>query len=97
MVASSVGTGKGSRGKDVHPTESLLLRKLSVDAKDALPHKTSALASGHGGVINRDAIYGLLTECLQDVSSTVLVIQYLLGLLLGFLFLFASVLGFKIE
>jgi hypothetical protein len=88
MVASSVGAGKGSRGKDVHPTESLLLRKLSVDAKDALPHKTSALdialASGHGGVINRDAIYGLLTECLQDVSSTVLVIQYLLGLLLGF-------------
>jgi hypothetical protein len=35
------------------------------------------LASGCGGTINRDAVRGLLTECLQDVSFAVLVMSYL--------------------
>jgi hypothetical protein len=68
MAASSTGTGKGSGGKDVCPIESPLLREPSADVEDALTHETNALdvalALGHGGAINRDAICGLLTECL---------------------------------
>jgi hypothetical protein len=30
-----------------------------------------ALTLGRGGAVSRDAVCGLLTECLQDVSSTV--------------------------
>jgi hypothetical protein len=55
------------------------------------------LASGCRGAINHNAVCGLLTECLQDVSSGILVISYLFALLLGFLFLFVSVLGFEID
>jgi hypothetical protein len=68
MVASSAGTGKGSGGKGVRTTESPLLREPSADIEHALNHETSALDivldSGHGEAINRDAICGLLTECL---------------------------------
>jgi hypothetical protein len=45
-----------------------------------------ALALGHRGAINRDAICGLLTGCLQDVGSTILTMPYLFALLLGFYF-----------
>jgi hypothetical protein len=81
MVASSAGIGKGYGGKCVRTTESPLLREPSADVEDALTRETSALdialASGH---------YGLLTECLQDVSSTILAMPYLFALLLGFYF-----------
>jgi hypothetical protein len=56
-----------------------------------------ALASGCGGAINRDVVCGLLTECLEDVSFAILAMLYSFALLLGFLFLFVSVLGFKID
>jgi hypothetical protein len=101
MVALSSGTGKGSGDKDVHPTESPLLRELSADIQDALAHETSmldvVLASRRRGVINRDAVCCLLTKCLHDVSSAIHAIPYLFALLLGFLFLFAFMLGFKID
>jgi hypothetical protein len=74
-----------------------LLREPSADAEDALAHETIALdvalASGHGGVINHDNVCGLLIEWLRDVSSAILAIPYLFALLLGFLFLFLSMLG----
>jgi hypothetical protein len=38
-----------------------------------------ALASGRGGTINHDAICGLLTKCLQDVSFAILKVSYLFG------------------
>jgi hypothetical protein len=56
-----------------------------------------ALASGCRGAINRDVVCGLLTECLEDVSFAILAMLYSFALLLGFLFLFVSVLGFKID
>jgi hypothetical protein len=101
MVASSVSTDKGSGGKDVHPTEPPLVRVQSADAEDALAHEISmldvALALGRGRAINCVAICGLLTECLEDVSFAILTMLYSFALLLGFLFLFVSVLGFKID
>jgi hypothetical protein len=88
-------------GTGVHITWSHTLREPSVDIEDALAHETSALdialAAGCGGVINRDAVCGVLTECLQDVSSAILAMLYLFALLLGFLFVFVTVLGFKID
>jgi hypothetical protein len=66
MVTSSAGTSKGSSGKGVHTTESPLLQELLTDVEDALTHENSvldiALALGHGGAINHDAVCGLLTE-----------------------------------
>jgi hypothetical protein len=101
MVASSTGTGKGPRGKGVRTTKSPLLREPSADVKDALAHETNvmdiALALEHRGAINCDIVCSLLTKCLQDVSSVVLVMPYLFALLLGFLLLFLSVVGFKID
>jgi hypothetical protein len=88
MVASSAGTDKGFWGKGVCTTESPLLREPSTDIEHALNHETSvldiALDSGHGEAINRDAVCGLLTECLQDISSAIVMIPYLFALLLGF-------------
>jgi hypothetical protein len=36
-----------------------------------------ALTLGRGGAVSRDAICGLLTKCLHDVSSAVPVMLYL--------------------
>jgi hypothetical protein len=51
------------------------------DVETTLGHKASvldiALVSGSVGTVNRDAIYGLLNECLKDVSSAMLVVPYL--------------------
>jgi hypothetical protein len=90
MVALSVGTNKCSGGKNVRPTKSPLLREPSADAKDALAHKTSVmdvvLASRRRGGINHDVVCGLLTECLEDVSFTILTMLYSFALLLVFYF-----------
>jgi hypothetical protein len=42
------------------------------------------LTSRCRGAISRDAVYSLLTECLQDVSSTVPAMLCLFALLLNF-------------
>jgi hypothetical protein len=44
-----------------------------------------ALTSGRGGAVSHDTICGLLTKCLQDVSSVVLAMLCLFTLLLNFL------------
>jgi hypothetical protein len=73
----------------------------SVDVEDNFFHETgvldTVLASGHGRAINRDAICGLLTECLHDVSSTIHMTLCLFALLLDFLFSFVFVLGNEIN
>jgi hypothetical protein len=43
-----------------------------------------ALMSGRGGAISRDAVCGLLTECLQDVRSAAPVMLCSLAFLLNF-------------
>jgi hypothetical protein len=43
----------------------------SADAGKGTGVLDIALTLGHGGAVSRDAVCGLLTECLQDVSSTV--------------------------
>jgi hypothetical protein len=43
-----------------------------------------ALTSWCGGVVSRDTVCGLLTECLRDVSSAIPVMLYLFALLLNF-------------
>jgi hypothetical protein len=62
VLASSTGADKGSRGKDVR------LQEPSADVEGALAHEIGVvdivLASRHGGAISRDAVCGLLTECL---------------------------------
>jgi hypothetical protein len=55
----------------------------SASAQDALVKSHTgeanvcdiALVSGRIGAINHDVVCGLLTECLQDVSSTVLTLH----------------------
>jgi hypothetical protein len=53
--------------------------------------------SGHGGAVSRDAVCGLLIECLQDVSSTVPAMLCLFALLLNFLFFFVSAPSYEID
>jgi hypothetical protein len=90
MVVSFTGTGKAFGGKGVRATEFPLLWEPLADIEDALAYETSVLdivlASGHGEAINHDVVCGLLTKCLQDVSSTILVMPYLFTSLLGFYF-----------
>jgi hypothetical protein len=45
-----------------------------------------ALVSRRGGTINHDAVCGLLTECLQDVSFAVLAMSNLFACCLVFNF-----------
>jgi hypothetical protein len=88
VVALSVGTGGGCGGKNVRLTESSLLQEPSTDVGDAIARDNCvldiALASGHGGAINHDAVCALLAKCLQDVSSVVSSMFCLFALLLGF-------------
>jgi hypothetical protein len=86
VVAPAVGTGKGCGGREVRLDECLLLQEPLDGVEDALTRKISvldiALASRHRGAINYDAVCGLLTECLQDVSSTIFAVFCLFALLL---------------
>jgi hypothetical protein len=81
VVAPPAGTAKGSECKDVHSTESPLSREPPAETEGLATHEASmldiAVASRRRGTITQDAVCGLLTECLQDVSSTILVMPYL--------------------
>jgi hypothetical protein len=74
-----VTTGFG--GEDVRTTGSPLSQKPSADVKATLARETGvldiALVSRSGGSISRDAVCGLLNECLQDVTSAILVVSCL--------------------
>jgi hypothetical protein len=102
MIASSASASKGSGGKDVCLAEPPpLLGEPSPDVEDTLARVTGVLdivlTSGHGGAVSRNAVCGLLTECLQDVSCAIHVMLCLFALMLDFLFFFVSVLGYEIN
>jgi hypothetical protein len=84
VVPSPVGAGKGSGGKDVR-----LLAPL-IDVEGIATCKSGmidvALTSRREGVVERDAVCGALTECLEDVRFAALVMLCLFALLLGFNF-----------
>jgi hypothetical protein len=63
-VASSADAAKGFGGKDDHTPMPPLLREPPADI-------------GCGGSIDRDAVCGMLTECLQDVSPAILAMPHL--------------------
>jgi hypothetical protein len=88
VVSSPVVFDKGRGGEDVCLTKSPSLREPSANVEGAITHDTSvvdvALASRPRGVINRDPVCSLVSECLQDVSSTILVILGLFTMLLCF-------------
>jgi hypothetical protein len=77
------------------------VRDPSANVEDALACETGmldiVLALGHRGTVNCDAVSGLLTEWLQDVSSAILAMLCLFALLLSFLFFFVSVPGYEID
>jgi hypothetical protein len=70
-------SGRGGAHVDVQVTGvvSTSMRDPPVQAETIHTREASvcdiALVSGHTGAIDRDAVYGLLTDCLQDVSSIV--------------------------
>jgi hypothetical protein len=68
-------------GEDVRTTESPSSREPPVEVEAARAHETSeldiVLVSGHGGTINCDVVCDLLTKCLQEVTSAILVMSYL--------------------
>jgi hypothetical protein len=67
--------------EEVHAAKSPSPREPPADIEIATPHDTSvldiALVSGHAGTVDRDAVCGLLTKCLQDVSFAMFVMPYL--------------------
>jgi hypothetical protein len=79
--ASTDAGAKESGREEVHAAQSPTSRESPADTETATPHDTSvldiALVSGQAETINRDVVCGLLAECLQDVSSTMLVMPYL--------------------
>jgi hypothetical protein len=79
--ASTDAGAKESGREEVHATQSPTSRESPADTETATPRDTSvldiALVSGQAETINRDVVCGLLAECLQDVSSTMLVMPYL--------------------
>jgi hypothetical protein len=68
MIASSARASKGSWGKDVRIAEPPLLGEPLPNVEDTLARGTVvldiALMPGHGGAVSRDAVCGLLIECL---------------------------------
>jgi hypothetical protein len=81
VAAPSAGAAKDLGGEDVRTTESPSSREPPIEVEAALTRETSmldiALASGRGGSISHEAVCGLLTECLQDVSFAILTMSYL--------------------
>jgi hypothetical protein len=77
------------------------VQKPSIDAEEIFVRKGGmidvALALRCGGAIERNDLCGLLTDCLQDVRFTILVVLCLFALLLNFDFLFAFVIGHEID
>jgi hypothetical protein len=81
IAALSASAAKDLGVEDVHTTESPSSREPPIEIEAALTRETSmldiALALGRRGTINHDAVCGLLTECLQDVSFAILAMSYL--------------------
>jgi hypothetical protein len=77
---STNGGTKESGCQEVCTTKSPSLQEPPADPKSATPHDTGvldiALVSGRMGSVNRDAVCGLLAECLQDVSSAMFAMPY---------------------
>jgi hypothetical protein len=81
VTTPSAGAAMDLGGKDVCTTESLSSRESPIKAEAAFTRKAGmldiTLALGCGGTVNRDAIYGLLIECLRDVSFAIPAVSYL--------------------
>jgi hypothetical protein len=74
LVGMSMKIGAKESGREeVYATKSLSSREPPDDSETATPQDTSvldiALVSRRTRVINHDSVCGMLTECLQDVSS----------------------------
>jgi nitrous oxidase accessory protein NosD len=82
VVHSSIGASKGSGGEDVRLQEPLIVVEGIVVHESGMIDV--ALTSRHEGVIDRDIVCSLLTECLQDVRFAVVVMLCLFTFLLGF-------------
>jgi hypothetical protein len=54
---------------------------MPIEVKVAFACETGVLdivlASGCGGIVNHNVVCGLLTKCLQDVSSAIPTVSYL--------------------
>jgi hypothetical protein len=79
-ISTDVGAEElGHEG--VHAAKSPSSREPLADIETATPRDTSvldiALVSGHVVTVNRDVVCILLVECLQDVSSVVFAMPYL--------------------
>jgi hypothetical protein len=72
---------KESGCEEVHATKSPSSQEPLANIEITTPRDTSvldiALLPGHAWTVYRDAICGLLVECLQDVSSAMFVMPYL--------------------
>jgi hypothetical protein len=79
-VSTDAGA-KESGCEEVHTAKSPSSREPPADIETATPHGTSvldiALVLGRAGTINCDAICNLLAKCLQDVSSAMFVMPFL--------------------
>jgi hypothetical protein len=94
MVISSARGAEGSRGKGV------FLREPFADTKGTVAHESGVVdiaSTSRRRVIDRDVVCSLLTDCLQDVRSFILVILCLFALLMSFNFFFSFVLGYEID
>jgi hypothetical protein len=81
VAAPSAGAAKDLGGEGVRTTESPSSWEPPIEVKAALACKTNvldiALALGRRRTINHNIVCGLLTECLQDTSFTILALSYL--------------------
>jgi hypothetical protein len=73
-----------SEHPDVHTEKLLIASDEIVTRGDGVIDM--ALALRRGGVIECDDLYGVLTDCWQDVRFSILVMLYLFALLLDFYF-----------
>jgi hypothetical protein len=84
MVAPPSSGDKGPVSEDVR------VQKPSIDVGEIIVREGGmidvALASRHGGDIERNNLCGLLTDWLQDVTFTILTMLCLFALLLNFNF-----------
>jgi hypothetical protein len=101
VAAPSASAAKDLRGEDVRTTDSLSSLEPPVEVEAALAHETgvldNALALGREGTTKRDVVCGLLTECLQDISSAVLMMSYLFARCWVFTFSFFCTYAVKLT
>jgi hypothetical protein len=81
VVALSNVVAKGLGRDDVHITGPPSSREPPTDVEATLGRKSGvldiALVSRRRGTISHNTVCGLLDECLQDVSSAILALSYL--------------------